>query len=501
MLQKAARYELSETHARLIEAKRRIPADIAVEMGLVSHGKDSIAFEYRRSGECEFRKIRRAQYSSDGTIEKSFHIEPRGAKLFPFNIDSLKGWSRPEDVLVVTEGEFDACAVRTAGEPFAISVPSGANREKVGDGVIDPLNDGGFAWLWTPTGKLLPEVDRFERIVLATDSDAKGIVLRDELAVRIGRSRCWFVLYPDGCKDANDVLMHHGVDALQDVLLNAKPIVPDKLVSFADLPPAVTVQEYPAWDGLAENLRINLPELMVVTGAPGSGKSQWSLGLCAILAERHNMPGAILQFEDQPRRNLEDLMRFRMRGVKQPTPEDVARAEIWVQQMFRTIQPAESLDDDVDYTFAWLKEAISEAVKRHGAKWVLIDPWNEIEHVWGVNESETRYTNEALRQVKRLARAYQIAIIIVVHPTKSAGLQRNIEEMSIYDASGSAAFKNKADHGIVVFRPDPGKDVTIIKVDKCKNHRTMGVPGIVRMVFNSDTCDFDFAGPYQSATG
>ncbi len=425
-IQREVRYELSETHARLIEAKRKIPADIAVEMGLVSYGKDSIAFEYRRNGKCEYRKILTAKYNPDGTREKSFFIEPKNATLFPFNLDCLQGWSRPQDVLCVTEGEVDCASVRTAGEAFVISVPNGANRDKVGEGVINPLSDGGFAWLWDGP-RLLPEISRFEKIILAVDADAKGAVLREELAVRLGKQKCWAVTYPEGCKDANEVLVRHGAEALQDALLNAQPMVRDKLVSFKDLPEMQEIVEYPVWPELSEHLRINIPELMIVVGAPGAGKSIWALNLVAQLAETYEMPGAVLQFEDQPRRNYNDLVRFKLRGIKEPTVSDIGAAQIWVDEMFRTIAPADLLgDDEEDYTFKWLRDAIWEAVKRHGARWVLIDPLNEIEAAWGVNETETRYTNEMLRQIKRMARTFDILVIIVVHPTKSAGQERDI---------------------------------------------------------------------------
>ena len=493
------KYELSETHARLLEAKRKIPADIAVEMGLVSRERDSIAFEYRRNGKLAYRKIMRVTYNSDGTREKSFFIEPKKATLFPFNLDCLNGWSRAQDVLVVVEGELDCASVRAAGEAFVISVPNGANRDKVGEGAIDPTNDGGFSWLWDGP-RLLPEIARFEKIILAVDNDHKGKILREELAVRLGKQRCWAVEYPENCKDANEVLVRHGEGALQDVLLNAKPLVPDKLVSFKDLPEMQEIIEYPIWPELAEHLRINIPELMIVVGQPGAGKSTWALNLVAQFAETYNMRGAVLQFEDQPRRNYEDLIRFRLRKIDKPTVSDRGHAELWVDDMFRTVMPATHLEEEEDYTFKWLRDAIWEAVKRHGAKWVLLDPWNEISHAWGIDDTETRYVNEALRQIKRMARAFDILVIIVAHPTKQAGKERDIESMSTYDVAGSAAFKNKTDHGIIVHRPEGSRE-TLIKIDKCKNHRTMGVPGIVRMLYDRNASEFRFAGKYVALVG
>lgn len=112
-----------------------------------------------------------------------------------------------------------------------------------------------------------------------------------------------------------------------------------------------------------------------------------------------------------------------------------------------------------------------------------------MEHVWNVRENETTYTNAALRELKRLARRFQIALIIVAHPSKGAE-QKTIEEASLYDVSGSAAWKNKADHGIIVARDKEDKSITYVKIDKSKDWSLMGVPGTVRMQFHPDRASF-----------
>ena len=60
---------------------------------------------------------------------------------------------------------------------------------------------------------------------------------------RLGASRCYFVTYPDGCKDLNEVLMALGPDAAAAVLANARPYPLKGIYSLADypeLPPIVT---------------------------------------------------------------------------------------------------------------------------------------------------------------------------------------------------------------------------------------------------------------------
>jgi hypothetical protein len=60
-------------------------------------------------------------------------------------------------------------------------------------------------------------------MVLATDADAPGEALRIEVARRIGPERRWLVTWPDGCKDANDVLVRHGSEKIAACIAEAQP--------------------------------------------------------------------------------------------------------------------------------------------------------------------------------------------------------------------------------------------------------------------------------------
>lgn len=474
------RKTLSNDHASWLEDSRGIPCETAAELGIVSDG-DAIGFEYRRNGQLTHTKWRK--------LDKSrMWITPDGSQQYLWNIDSLSEATGKSETLVITEGEFDTAAWMAAGVPYVVSVPNGAHCDKPGEGDIDPSNDGGFAYLWQG-GKLARDIDKFDRIIISTDGDRRGMVLRDELAVRLGRSRCWYVDYPEGCKDANDVLVRHGLDGIGRLYRSARPIVPSRLVSFGDIPEqAARIRYSSGWGFLDRHLMICPPELIVITGTPNAGKSQWALALGCNLARVHKLRGAILQFEDNVERNRRHILRYARAwqsgnfGInEEPTK--------WVDRMFLTIPPPEADDADEEMNVAWLQETITEAARRHGCRWLIADPWNEIEHAWRVNETETGYTNQALRDLKRLARKLQMALIIVTHPGKSAN-GKTIEDLSLYDVSGSAAWKNKADHGIVIWRSSPESDVTHVKVDKSKDYDVMGVPGTVTMRFDAASSTF-----------
>ena len=467
---------LTEAHARWLEG-RGIPCELAAETGLYSNGSN-LAFPYRGlDGNLLFVKWRGP--------DKRFWIEPAGQPPVPWLLH------RPIDAssntLIWTEGEIDALSLMAAGAPCVVSVPSGA-PSKPGEGIIIPVQDKAFAYLWVGQ-RLRPELDRFERHVLAVDDDGPGRVLRDELAIRLGRKTCWFVTYPAGCKDANDVLCKHGLEGVQQLLDSARPIVPDQLVRFSDIPRSSSVSLSSGWAGLDPHLMISIPEVMVISGPPNHGKSQFVLALVANLARIHEMPGAIIQFEDDVDRHRDDLGRYARAWTSSNGKSITMAPDAWIDRYFVTIQPPEEIEDAEEKTLDWLKDRIHEAATRHGCKWVLIDPWNEFEHFWGTNETETAYTGKALRQIRALSRKYQILVIIVTHPSKAGGLKTNMAEMSLYDISGSAHWNNKPDHGILIYRP-PGSDETVVNIAKCRNFRKRGMPGIVRMRFDPRTATF-----------
>jgi twinkle protein len=494
MLQKL---NLNPEHATWLEEARKIPSELAAEIGFVSRGRN-IAFEYRKNGTTMFRKVRcETKDPETGKRGKTFFIEPAGAKLFLFNEDCLNEPCAPTVPLIICEGEIDAASWMQAGATRVVSVPNGA-RAEVGTDDIVPEEDTAFSYLWEG-GHLRPEIDRFQKIIIASDGDRAGLALREELSIRLGRSKCYVVTYPDGCKDANDVLQtfgERGQDMLMDMIDRAIPLVADKLIPLIDIPERGPRIIYSAgWEGLDPHFRVVMPELIVVTGPPGSGKSQFTLSVCMNLARLHHLKGAIFQFEDDPDRNKRDILKYaKSWAVGAADGKGVYVGEDyhgWARRMFYAISPDEDDNAEVTFNLDWLFSTIREAVVRHGCKWVLIDPWNEIEHVWKISENETGYTNKALRDIKRLARQLGIAIFIVAHPSKAAD-GKTIDELNLYHVSGSSAWKNKADHGIVVLRDpeDPGQ--TFIKIDKSKDWQKMGVPGKVTMEFVPERASFKF---------
>lgn len=504
------RLELSERHAAWLEEERCIPCELAAELGIVSKGPH-LAFEYRRKGQLLFRQIRK-ELPEGG---KTFRLEaPDGRTLKEAGIglsfwqeDDLLSASSPEVPRIIAEGQFDTASFRLAGFPLVGSVPNGASG-RPSEGEIIAADDTGFAYLWefdeaANVWRLRGGLATCARIILATDGDKAGRVLRDELAVRLGRDRCWVVDYPEGkidgepIKDANDVLRkwgeEEGCEKLRDMVANARPLVAPTLVPMSQIPEVKREYLRTGWIELDQHLKVTRPELMIVTGPPGDGKSQFVTALGASLAFSHGWRGAILQFEDDVERIREDFVKFFCgRSELEPTdPANRSQALAWVDQQFRTVSPDES-EGEHRFDLDWVEAKLSEAARVHGCQFAVIDPWNEVEHTWHKGLTETQYLNDALRRLKRASRRLSMCLIIVTHPDKSAGRIKEIDEWDLYSISGGQAWNNKADHGIIVLRPDKAERETFIKVAKSKRHLVMGRPGTVVMRLNPLKATYEF---------
>lgn len=395
--------------------------------------------------------------------------------------------------LIITEGEIDALSVLEVGIPHVVSVPDGAPKQ-VADGDLDPETDTKFSYVWNNRERL----QKIRQFVLATDADEPGQALRDELARRLGKARCRFVQYPDGCKDLNDVLTKHGPEAVTNCITTAKPYPVSGLYTLGDYPNAQPPKCYePApghWHALGKLFRPFLGSLVVVTGVPGHGKSTWVMALCYNLARAHGFTCAMATFENEPVPDVRDSLRTMHMGKLPQYADDAARnhADQFIQSHFVFVgaDPRNEEEDRIDLEF--LLEKSEEAVVRHNAKVIVIDPWNMIEHRRGRGEEQLEYIERALRAFRRFAKSFGCLVIIVAHPTKDIR-QRDgtLRPPNLYDIAGSADWYNKPDFGIVVWRPERSSSAVEVRIQKARFQPRSGREGIATFSFNQSTHTYE----------
>jgi len=384
-----------------------------------------------------------------------------------FNMDSIE----PNDIMIICEGEMDALSLIEAGMTSVVSVPNGAVN-KLSNGSIDPREDKSFSFLWDSKDF----IDSAEKIVIATDADKAGQTMAEEIARRIGKDRCWKVEWPEGCKDANDVLSEHGPEFLQELVVNCKPWPIAGIYDAKHF--AESVRDIYAhgvgkgaetgYKDLDELYSVVEGQLTVVTGVPSSGKSEFVDQLMINMARNLGMKFAICSFENEPRLHIAKLLSkveekpFFEGPTPRMTEEELDESLEFIDEHFTFLSYKDaklaSLDD--------ILERLKIAVMRHGVRGAVIDPYNYIarDH----NLSETDWISEMLTRVCAFAQSYGVHIWFVAHPTK---LQKENGKTPVpkgYDISGSAAWFAKADCGITVHRPDYNSSTTEIHVWKCR---------------------------------
>ena len=435
---------------------RGISADLAAKLGLVTverNGAKWLAVPYVEWGKPVNHKYRL-------TSEKRHMMDP-DAPLVLWNHDCLIEDS--DQPLVICEGEWDAMTAIQLGWR-AVSVPNGAPSSEADD----PANAKRYEFLW----RARDQINRVNRIILATDDDAAGRALRADLIALLGADRCSFVEYPFPAKDLNEVLLDHGPDAVHKALREAKPVPVEGLYRLSDFPDMPEVRGIPLGiDVLEGKIEIVPGTLTVFTGYANMGKTTVTNTVVAHAIMR-GLNVCIGSFETLPKPILRDQLAKALIGCSSyefPNHPQRKAAYETLEKQIRVI--SNSLNEDLEIDIDGLLELARTAAVRDGCKLFIFDPWNEVEHKRRGDETMTEYVGRAIRAVKRFARMHNVAVWIVAHPTKP---QKGVNQMpSLYDVSDSANWSNKADYGLVYHRRDKTQNEAEIAVVKVR----MGLPG------------------------
>lgn len=451
----------------------------------------SIAFCYREAGKPDVVNIKFR------TPDKDF-VQSKGGKAVFYLIDKVD--REHGDQLVIAEGEIDALSLWQAGVENAVSVPNGA-PQKVGDKPIDPERDKAFGYVWEAREILAG----FSKIVLACDADANGAALTEELARRIGREKCWIVDWPEGCKDANDVLKKHGPERVRECVDKARPHPIQGLFSVDDFADEVRAMfagaRKPAfstgWSSIDSLYKIREGELSIITGYTHGGKSEYIDAQAVNMARLHNWHFAMCSFENPPDEHVIKLAEkyagkpFWPGPTERMTATDLDLSMDWLGERFYFMKA----DDDTP-TIDWILERAAGAVMRYGTRGLVIDPYNEIEHKRPIGMMETEYVSQMLGKVKRFILSRGVHCWFVAHPTKPFKLKDGSPApLSLYDIAGSGNFANKADIGIIIGRREEDSthyaDIDVKKV----RFKQIGQQGKATLIFDRVTGQYREAKP------
>ena len=423
-------------------------------------------------------KIVNVQYKMADIQQKQFMFEA-GAQLIPWNIGCIYE-KRGKEPLYVTEGMMDALALMECGFHYVVSVPNGANSKI-----------GCFE-------KYRNDIEKkFEYIVFAGDTDAKGMELAERFTQYFSHMDICRVEWKEGtseAKDANEMLILRGIDGVKRCIGNAEMEKSDDIT--------VAGEDFSEIDklydgGIPEGLKIGLEgfdelihfqegNLLLITGYPGSGKSTFVNYIVSALYHRFGWRTLFFSPEKQPIAYHEAELIEVFTGKKfdkiHMSNEEYIKAKDYIKGniMF--------LDEQITSPEQVISLA-HRAARCMGVKVLVIDPFVYLDIPAIPGASETQKIAEVLKKLMFATRQLNIFVILVAHPRKPQSDGPVVP--SLYEVAGSANFYNFCDAGIIMERLKGSSNVVKITCGKARRPFN-GNLGICQLAYD------DFCGRYVS---
>ena len=432
------------------------------------HGKIAIAYPVYRNKALINIKYK---YLEPGENEKKCEQVPN-ADMAMIGLDNIS--FKKEKFIVITEGEEDMYSYKTVGTNNVLSVPQGA-QTKVEKYISDKY-----------TRKL---IDQADFIVISTDDDEPGIKLRDELSKAIGEYKCKYVVYPEGYKDANEVLAGKesknleplGKEATLELLTNAQSVPYFGVIRAGDCAEGLKKLRTKGFEGglkcghelIDKHFTLKAPYRITITGVPGSGKTTFFRYYLVTLMKYQELKGKTLKWVIFSPENTRPAERefaklitvYCGKAYTKINDEDYKAAVSFINNHFIIISPEVFQKGDDQNSQDPLEQLMThvEALKKteNIFGW-SIDPWNRIEYHKKPNErfvSDTEFLGRKLDYIDEFNYKNNLACAIIAHPIKMEKLPSgNYVVPGLYNISGSANWYNKADIGVIVHR-DKYKEV------------------------------------------
>lgn len=359
--------------------------------------------------------------------------------------------------LIITEGQIDSLSVAEAGFNNAVSVPTGAM---------------GFTWL----SHCWEWVTKFKEVVVFGDCEKGKVTLVDKLAARLPQP-VKVVRMVDylGEKDANDILIKYGKDAIRAAIENAELYMPNNIKDLSKVE-AVDINKLPkVFTNIREVDRVigglAFGQLVVLTGKRGEGKSTFMSQLVAEALEQNQnvfvYSGELADF------HFRRWLDYQIAGSAHITEEtnefgdtefslpDEVSEQIGNWYKGRAfIYDNNFLPKNKD-EIETIPQTVEKAIQQLGVSFVCIDNLMTAMDTVTQNDNLNLAQGNFVTDLKKLAIKYNVVIVLVAHPRKS-----NADFVND-DVSGSSDITNRADIVMAYKRVDrdggSGGSLTITK--------------------------------------
>jgi twinkle protein len=207
------------------------------------------------------------------------------------------------------------------------------------------------------------------------------------------------------------------------------------------------------WPVLDEYMTLAKGMLTIGTGYPSCGKSEFCDAMLMNLSILHGWKTLYFSPENFPiEEHAKKLMeRYIGKPLFKMSSEEELEGLMWVQNHAAFIH----LPDDKFGLLAVLEIAQAE-MERRPFDVLVLDPWNEVSQFSG--QREDLHLSKEITSLKRFLRKNDVHGVIIAHPTKPREKEKDSQGRmdypipKLYDISGGAIWRNKAEYGWVVHR-------------------------------------------------
>lgn len=437
-------------------------------------------------GECEGKPCQIAPYYKNRKLvaqhlrfsDKTFKWlgKPQAVELFGQHRFPPGSFPR----IILTEGEIDAMSVsQTFGMKCpAVSIPSGAGGAK--QAVADNLE----------------YLNSFQEVVLAFDCDEAGEKARLDVIPLLQPGRVKLFNYPEGVKDANELLQQGQSQMIIKGVTQANPYRPGGIISGTDLwetlitePTPGYTTHYPLLDAKLHGFRKG--ELYLWTAGSGLGKSTAVNEIGHWFLTQHNLKLGVVALEESKRRTVERYV-----GIELNKPIHISRTDVTMadlEKAFKATVGSERFwlydhwgSSDIEVLLGKLRYLVLGC----GVDWIVLDHISII--VSGldeIGESERKTIDRLMTHLRSLIEETGVGVQAVVHlkrPTQGPSYNEG-RRVTITDLRGSGGLEQMSDVIISVEGNQYGKapDERVLRVIK---NRPIGQLGVAdTLLFNHTT--------------
>lgn len=319
-----------------------------------------------------------------------------------------------------------------------------------------PTGMNGFTWF----PHCAEWLSQFEELVVFGDCENGKITLVDGLTKRFdGRIKVVNAEDYKGCKDANDILRQHGSAAIAYAINNAKVLPDANIVDLADVDPLdienmfkIPTQIEPL-DKLLDG-GLYGGQVVALTGKAGDGKSTM---LSQLLLNFIDQGVSSFVYSGELSKQMFQHWLFQQASGTAVVSEGTSyklrswcRGKVWLYD-------SDNIDNDETEQVLLLAE---KAARDLECKCVIID---NLMTAIVANNSDMLYEAQKnfVSRLCKLAIKYNIVVILVAHPKKSAEMTES------YDISGTSDIGNKVSLTLAYVRvKDQGEDVRELRILK-----------------------------------